>query len=306
MKKQALMQMQEILARQVDIVKMLKTDVMLQLAHTLKAADPELRLLSIQLMGLLAKSPVGKTQIIEFSYIADVVRLVTDEWMEVRFHAYECVKSFSDTRDGLLKLVNAAFIGTFIEQSRVEEDTILRVSALLLLDKLMHVPAGLSLAVEHGAIVVCVGNLTHAFEHVRAAACQCLVTINTRESSRAPTLAAGAAPVLIELLVERDLYTRAFAAGALMYLTMELEGKEQCLQDEQCMQRLVLQLDENFDMLLVNTLQCIAALAEHPRARPYFGAEAISKHIEYYALIDVKPLIKLTATRALKVIQWAP
>jgi hypothetical protein len=306
MKKQALMQMQEILARQVDIVKMLKTDVMLQLAHTLKAADPELRLLSIQLMGLLAKSPVGKTQIIEFSYIADVVRLVTDEWMEVRFHAYECVKSFSDTRDGLLKLVNAAFIGTFIEQSRVEEDTILRVSALLLLDKLMHVPTGLSLAVEHNAIVVCVGNLTHAFEHVRAAACQCLVTINTRQSSRAPTLAAGATPVLIELLVERDLYTRAFAAGALMYLTMELEGKEQCLQDELCMQRLVLQLDENFDMLLVNTLQCIAALAEHPRARPYLGAEAISKHIEYYALIDIKPLIKLTAARALKVIQWAP
>jgi HEAT repeat protein len=42
---------------------------------------------------------------------------------------------------------------------------------------------------------------------------------------------AGAVPLLIELLKDRDLYVRAFAAGVLMYIGMELEGKELCLKD---------------------------------------------------------------------------
>jgi hypothetical protein len=179
MKKQSLLMMQEILAMQTDVVKALKTDIMLKLSDLLKSADPELRLLSVQVVGQLAKSPIGRKSIIEYSYGADIVRLLTDEFSEIRFHSYECLKSLSETRDGLASLSNEVFIGSFIQQTRSEEDVVLRVSAFALLDKIMHVSQGLTLTLDCDIIGACVQNLTHTFEHVRSAACQCLMTAST-------------------------------------------------------------------------------------------------------------------------------
>jgi hypothetical protein len=42
------------------------------------------------------------------------------------------------------------------------------------------------------------------------------------------------------------------------------------------------------------------------QAREFFRDESIIKHLQYYALIELKPMIQTTAERALKVIQWSP
>jgi hypothetical protein len=68
----------------------------------------------------------------------------------------------------------------------------------------------------------------------------------------------------------------------------------------------VSQLDENFDTLLLNSIQCLSSLAEDPRGRAILNQETIIKHLEYFAMVDLRPLLKTTAARALKVIQWTP
>lgn len=46
-----------------------------------------------------------------------------------------------------------------------------------------------------------------------------------REEARQAAIQAGGVPLLVDLLMENDIYTRAFAAGALMNILIELDAK---------------------------------------------------------------------------------
>ncbi len=75
---------------------------------------------------------------------------------------------------------------------------------------------------------------------------------------------AGAVPLLVPYLQDQDLYTRTNSAGALMSLAINLTGKLEALQGN-ILPLLVSNLDQNFDTLLINVLQCMTTMAEHPQ-----------------------------------------
>ncbi len=75
---------------------------------------------------------------------------------------------------------------------------------------------------------------------------------------------AGAVALLVPYLQDHDLYTRTNAAGALMSLAINLTGKLEALEGN-ILPLLVNNLDQNFDTLLINVLQCMTTMAEHPQ-----------------------------------------
>ncbi len=160
-------------------LRVLQTKILAHLGAFFKSPDNDIRLLVSQALCLLAKTSAGKKGLLELAFVPYILVMCMDQVADVRFHAYECLKYFTDSKECLDKVVDSDGSSVFTVQSRDEIDVVIRTSALLLLDRCLRVARGLESAIKHNALSVCMTNAKHEVDHVRSQACQCLVTIST-------------------------------------------------------------------------------------------------------------------------------
>jgi len=211
---------------------------------------------------------------------------------------------------GVRALIVANYPAILVGKATDEVVTI-QPLALRLLSNCLTDQSGLETALGFSAIDMCLTLLGSNDPTVRCEATTTLFILCFADIAKVSAIQAGAVKLLIALLKDPERLVRTAAAAALMAITTTDRGKHAFVASgekgeiEACT-LLVRLLGERDEILVTNTLKCVANVAVHPKAREELRKSAECLELLSKLCIGDNAALAKHASIAKKVVTWEP
>jgi vesicle coat complex subunit len=293
------------------VISSLSVGIVNSLVKLLADPDDDLRAQGCIALELIAKQPKGQTYLLPQNnnkHLARFLEVLDDPSHDVVVEALRLLGAIHLAHNeyaGTKRLVQLGVIPKYIEKIGDRDDAVCG-TACMALSKCFEVKESFITILEHGgmeAITKSLKSRTDPMVIVEAA--EVMSGLAFYGAGKAAAVQHRSVATLIPHLSNENISVKTAVTAALGLLTIRAEGKVQAIEAGAIDALLQALPQEDERDVLVNMVQCICSLAEHPDARPKF--QTCIARLEELAVLagDYAPL-QQAVRRTVTTITWKP